>query len=57
MEEAVESRTADDAEGRVSCHRPGSGDGVVGPDGKDGLEVKDECLSFVVLPKGGAEKK
>lgn len=24
---------------------------------KDGLEVKDGCLTFVVLPKGDAEKK
>jgi len=23
----------------------------------DGLELKDGCLSFVVMPKGGVEKK
>jgi small subunit ribosomal protein S7e len=35
----------------------GSG-GVVGSDGKgDGLEVKDGCLSFVVVPKGEVERK
>lgn len=30
-----------------------------GEDGqpKDGLEVKDGCLTFVVLPKGEVEKK
>ena len=35
-----------------------AGGGVVGPDGKgDGLEVKDGCLSFVVVPKGEVERK
>jgi hypothetical protein len=24
---------------------------------RDGLEIKDGCLSFIVLPKGGAEQK
>jgi len=34
------------------------GGGAVGPDGKgDGLEVKDGCLSFVVVPKGEVERK
>jgi hypothetical protein len=32
---------------------------AAGPDGKgkDGLEVKDGCLSFVVLPKGEVEER
>jgi hypothetical protein len=35
-----------------------AGGGIVGPDGKgDGLEVKDGCLSFVVVPKGEVERK
>ncbi|KAI0249200.1 hypothetical protein BJV78DRAFT_1129966 [Lactifluus subvellereus] len=43
---------------RDVCRAAGSGSGAVGPDGsKDGLEVKDGCLSFVVLPKGEAEQK
>jgi small subunit ribosomal protein S7e len=34
------------------------GGGVVGPEGKgDGLEVKDGCLSFMVVPKGEVEWK
>ena len=49
-EEAVESRTGDDAEER--CRASGSGSGAVGPNGKGRLEVKDGCLSFVALPKG-----
>ena len=42
---------------RDVCRAAGSGGGAVGPNGKDGLEVKDGCLSFVVLPKGEAEQK
>lgn len=34
------------------CKAAGGKDGV-----RDGLEVKDGCLSFVVLPKGEAEQK
>jgi len=35
-----------------------AGGGVVGPDGKgDGPEVKDGCLSLVVVPKGDVERK
>ncbi len=38
--------------------RAASGAGAVGSDGKsDGLEVKDGCLSFVVVPKGEVERK
>ena len=38
--------------------RTAGGSGAVGLDGKgDGLEVKDGCLSFVVVPKGEAEHK
>ncbi|KAI0253077.1 hypothetical protein BJV78DRAFT_1281170 [Lactifluus subvellereus] len=43
---------------RAMYRAAGSGGGsVVGPDGKDWLEVRDECLSFVVLLKGEAEQK
>ena len=28
-----------------------------GKDGEDGLEVKDGCLSFIILPKGSVEQK
>jgi len=28
-----------------------------GKDGEDGLEVKDGCLSFIILPKGSVELK
>jgi Cns1/TTC4 Wheel domain len=42
---------------RDVCRAVGSGGGVVGADGKDGLEVKDGWLSFMVLPKGEAEQK
>jgi len=35
-----------------------AGGGAVGPDRKgDGPEVKDRCLSFVVVPKGEVERK
>jgi len=35
-----------------------AGGGAVEPDGKgDGLEVKDGCLSFVVVPKGEVKQK
>jgi len=38
--------------------RAAGGSGAVGVDEKgDGLEVKDGCLSFVVVPKGEAERK
>ena len=38
--------------------RVAGGNGAVVLDGKsDGLEVKDGCLSFVVVPKGEAERK
>jgi hypothetical protein len=38
--------------------RVAGGNGAVGLDGtSDGLEVKDGCLSFVVVPKGEVERK
>jgi hypothetical protein len=38
--------------------RVAGGSGAVGLDGKsDGLEVKDGCLRFVVVPKGEVEHK
>ena len=38
--------------------RVAGGSGTVGLDGKsDGLEAKDGCLSFVVVPKGEVERK
>lgn len=38
--------------------RVAGGSGAAGLDGKsDGLEVKDGCLSFVVVPKGEVERK
>jgi hypothetical protein len=42
---------------RDVCRAVGSGGGVVGTDGKDGLEVKDGWLRFMVLAKGEAEQK